>query len=111
MEVLDCSSACCDEFAIHFEGKITQIRSGLDTVTAKSEGVSTVLCLGQILMDEFQLLRPEDVDRVLGSVWSTTTPPDPCPSWLIGRSAGGGCTWAQEAVNASLREGVVPTTG
>ena len=65
VEVLDCSSARCNEFAIHFEGKIAQIRSGLDsTVTAKSEDVSSVLCLGQILMGEFQLLRPEDVDRV-----------------------------------------------
>ena len=69
---------------------IAQIRSGLDsTVTAESEDVSRVLCLGQVLMDEFQLLRPEDVDRVLGSVRSTTTPLDPCPSWLIERSAGG----------------------
>ena len=60
-------------------------------------------------MDEFQLLRPEDVDRVLGSVCSTTALLDPCPSWLIGRSARGVHIWVQEAVNASLREGVVPT--
>ena len=111
LKVPDCSSARCDEFAIHFEEKIAQIRSGLDsTVTAKSEDVSSVPCLGQTLMDEFQLLRPEDVDRVLGSVRSTTTPLDPCPSWLIRRSARGVRTWVQEAVNASLREGVVPTT-
>ena len=71
-------------------GKIVQICSGLDsTITAKSEDVSSVPCLGQILMDEFQLLRPEDVDMVLESVHSTTTLLDPCPSWLIGRSAGG----------------------
>ena len=105
VEVTACSSARCDEFAIHFEGKITQIRSELDsTVTAKLEDVSSVPCLGQILMDEFQLLRPEDVDRVLGSICSTTTLLDPCPSWLIGKSAG------QFTPNASLREGVVPTT-
>ena len=61
-------------------------------------------------MDEFQLLRSEDVDRVLGSVHSTTTPLDPCPSWLIGRSARGVRTWVLEAMNASLREGVVPIT-
>ena len=41
-------------------------------------------------MDEFQLLRPEDVDRVLGSVHSITTPLGTCPFWLIGRSVRGG---------------------
>ena len=61
-------------------------------------------------MDEFQLLRPEDVDRVLGSVHSSTTPFDPCPSWLIGRSAREVHTWVQEVMNTSLREGEVPTT-
>ena len=66
VEVPDCSSACCDEFAIHFEGEITQICNGLDsTVTAESEDVSSVLCLGQVLMDEFQFLRPEDVNLSL----------------------------------------------
>ena len=109
VEVLDCSSAHCDEFAIHFEGKITQFRSGLDsTVTAQSEDVSSVPCLGQILMDQFQLLRPEDVDRVLGSVRSTTTLLDPCPSWLIGSSARGVRTWVQEAVNTSFDKGSGP---
>ena len=90
MEVLDCSSARCDEFAIHFEGKIAQIHSELDSIiTAKSEDVSHVPCSGQVLMDEFQLFRPEDVDRVLGSVHPTTTPLNPCSSWLIGKSARG----------------------
>ena len=77
------------------------------TITEESEDVSSVLCFGQVLMDEFQLLRPEDVDRVLGSVCSTTTLLDPCP---FVRSARGVHTWVQEAVNASLREGAVPTT-
>ena len=52
-EVPDCSSALYDEFAIHFEGEIAQICSGLDfTITAESENVSSVPCLGQVLMNE-----------------------------------------------------------
>ena len=49
-------------------------------VDPESEDVSSAPSLGQLLLDEFQLLRPDNVDRVLGSVWFTTTPLDPCPS-------------------------------
>ena len=77
VEVLDHSSACCDEFAVHFEGEIAQICNRLNsTISAESEDESSVPSLGQVLMDEFQLLIPEDVDRVLGSVHFTTIPLD-----------------------------------
>ena len=80
-------AAHCEEFALHFEGKIAQVCSELDsTIDAESEDVSSAPCLGQILMDEFQLLRPNDVDRVLVSVWFTTIPLDPLPilaNWEI----------------------------
>ncbi|XP_062992110.1 uncharacterized protein LOC134404983, partial [Elgaria multicarinata webbii] len=65
---------------------------------------------GSVLLDEFQLVRPEDVDKVLGQVRSTTCMLDPCPSWLITSNKEGIAGWVQEVVNASLREGVVPAS-
>uniref|UniRef100_A0A8D2JHL2 Reverse transcriptase domain-containing protein n=1 Tax=Varanus komodoensis TaxID=61221 RepID=A0A8D2JHL2_VARKO len=59
-------------------------------------------------MDEFQLLRPDDGDKVLGRVRPTTCLLDPCPSWLINNAKHGIGTWILEVSNASLREGWVP---
>ncbi|KAF7252459.1 Mitogen-activated protein kinase kinase kinase kinase 3 [Varanus komodoensis] len=63
---------------------------------------------GPQLMDEFQLLRPDDVDKVLGQVCPTTCLLDPSPSWLLKKTKDGIGTWILEVVNASLREGWVP---
>ncbi|KAF7248337.1 C3a anaphylatoxin chemotactic receptor [Varanus komodoensis] len=59
-------------------------------------------------MDEFQLLWPDDVDKVLGQVRPTTCLLDPCPSWLINNTKHGIGIWILEVVNACLREGWVP---
>ncbi|KAF7235294.1 Vomeronasal type-2 receptor 26 [Varanus komodoensis] len=103
------SKACCDDFARHFREKIAQIRHELDT-TNESEvsGETPVLPSGPALLDEFQLLRPDDVDKVLGRVCRTTCLLDPCLSWLINNSKHRIGTWILEVVNASLREGRVP---
>ncbi|KAF7245591.1 Eukaryotic translation initiation factor 3 subunit M, partial [Varanus komodoensis] len=61
-------------------------------------------------MDEFQLLRPDDVDKVLGQVRPTTCLLDPCPSWLLKKAKDGIGTWILEVVNASLRDGWVPSS-
>ncbi|KAF7238951.1 TOX high mobility group box family member 2, partial [Varanus komodoensis] len=61
------SMAHCDDFAQHFKEKIAQIRHELDS-TSDSDPLGEVPMTpsGQILMDEFQLLQPDDVDKVLG---------------------------------------------
>ncbi|KAF7244902.1 hypothetical protein EYD10_08831 [Varanus komodoensis] len=99
----------CDDFARHFREKIAQIRHELDS-TIESEVLreTPMLPSGPELLDEFQLLRPDDVDKVLGRVCPTTCLLDPCPSWLIKDSKHGIGTWILEVVNASLREGLVP---
>uniref|UniRef100_A0A8D2J9Z0 Reverse transcriptase domain-containing protein n=1 Tax=Varanus komodoensis TaxID=61221 RepID=A0A8D2J9Z0_VARKO len=103
------SKARCDDFARHFRKKIAQIRHELDT-TNESEvsGETPMLPSGPKLLEEFQLLRPDDVDKVLGRVRPTTCLLDPCPSWLINNSKHGIGTWILDVVNASLREGRVP---
>ncbi|KAF7250622.1 hypothetical protein EYD10_03728 [Varanus komodoensis] len=103
------SKAHCDDFARHFREKIAQIRHELDS-TIESEVLreTPMLPSGPELLDEFQLLRPDDVDKVLGRVRPTTCLLDPCPSWLIKDSKHGIGTWILEVVNASLREGRVP---
>ncbi|KAF7236187.1 putative RNA-directed DNA polymerase from transposon BS [Varanus komodoensis] len=103
------SKARCDNFAKNFREKIAQIRHELDS-TIESEVLreTPMLPSGPELLDEFQLLRPDDVDKVLGRVRPTTCLLDPCPSWLIKDSKHGIGTWILEVVNASLREGQVP---
>ncbi|KAF7253384.1 hypothetical protein EYD10_00388 [Varanus komodoensis] len=101
------SKARCDNFAMHFREKIAQIRHELDT-TSESEvsGETPMLLSGPKLLDEFQLLWPDDVDK--GRVRPTTCLLDPCPSWLINNSKHEIGIWILEVVNASLREGRVP---
>ncbi|KAF7235683.1 putative RNA-directed DNA polymerase from transposon BS [Varanus komodoensis] len=63
------SKARCDDFARHFREKIAQTRHELDT-TNESEvsGETPMLPSDPELLDEFQLLRPDDEDKVLGRV-------------------------------------------
>ncbi|KAF7252318.1 Solute carrier family 22 member 7 [Varanus komodoensis] len=57
----------CDDFAQHFKEKIAQIHHELDSTSdSDSIGEVPILPSGHILLDEFQLLRPNDVDKVLG---------------------------------------------
>ncbi|KAF7237689.1 Patatin-like phospholipase domain-containing protein 2 [Varanus komodoensis] len=86
------SKARCDDFARHFREKIAQIPHKLDS-TIESEVLreTPMLPSGPELLDEFQLLRPDDVDKVLGR-----------------DSKHGIGTWILEVVNASLKEGRVP---
>ncbi|KAF7250121.1 Butyrophilin subfamily 2 member A1 [Varanus komodoensis] len=86
------SKAHCDDFARHFREKIAQLRRELDS-TIESEVLreTPMLPSGPELLDEFQLLRPDDVDKVLGQ-----------------DSKHGIGTWILEVVNVSLREGRVP---
>ncbi|KAF7242038.1 putative RNA-directed DNA polymerase from transposon BS [Varanus komodoensis] len=62
----------------------------------------------KILLDEFQLMRPDDVDKVLGQVRPTTCLLDTCPSWLLTKAKHWIGAWILEVINASLRDGRVP---
>ncbi|KAF7248050.1 Dihydropyrimidinase-related protein 1 [Varanus komodoensis] len=63
------SVAHCDDFAQHFKDKIAQICHELDSkVDTVPEGGASRALSGPPLLDEFQLLWPEDVDKVLGLV-------------------------------------------
>ncbi|KAF7246401.1 Matrix metalloproteinase-16 [Varanus komodoensis] len=99
----------CDDFAKHFKEKIAQIRHKLDSTSdSEPSGEEPMLLSGPQLMDEFQLLWPDDVDKVLGQVRSTTCLLDPCLSWLLKKAKDEIGTWILEVVNASLRDGWVP---
>ncbi|KAF7251184.1 Brother of CDO [Varanus komodoensis] len=62
---------------------------------------------GQVLMDEFQLMRPDAVDKVLGQVRPTTCLLEPCP-WLLTKAKHRIGSWILEVINASLWDGWVP---
>ncbi|KAF7250327.1 Microtubule-associated serine/threonine-protein kinase 4 [Varanus komodoensis] len=103
------SKARYDDFAKHFREKIVQIRHELDSTSdSEASGEIPMLPSGPKLMDEFQLLRPDDVDKELGRVRPTTCLLDPCPSWLINNAKHRIGIWNLEVVNASLREGRIP---
>ncbi|KAF7252107.1 putative RNA-directed DNA polymerase from transposon BS [Varanus komodoensis] len=70
-ELIPPSKARCDDFAEHFREKIAQIRHELDsTIDSEVLRETPTLPSGPELLDEFQLLRPDDVDKVLGrSEW------------------------------------------
>ncbi|KAF7253476.1 RNA-directed DNA polymerase from mobile element jockey [Varanus komodoensis] len=90
---------------MHFREIIDQIRHELDsTIESDSTGEVTMMPSSPQLMDEFQLLLPDDVDKVLGQVHPTTCLLDPCPSWLIKKAKDGIGTWILEMINASLRD-------
>ncbi|KAF7246017.1 putative RNA-directed DNA polymerase from transposon BS [Varanus komodoensis] len=102
--------ARCDDFAKHFREKIAQICHELDsTIESDFTGELPSTPSSPQLMDEFQLLRPDDVDKVLGQVHPTTCLLDPCPSWLLKKAKDGIGTWILEVVNASLRDSRVPS--
>ncbi|KAF7245360.1 RNA-directed DNA polymerase from mobile element jockey [Varanus komodoensis] len=66
-ELIPPSKARCDDFARHFREKITQIRHELDsTIEPDSTEEMPTMPSSPQLMDEFQLLRPDDVDKLLG---------------------------------------------
>uniref|UniRef100_A0A8D2J5Z0 Reverse transcriptase domain-containing protein n=1 Tax=Varanus komodoensis TaxID=61221 RepID=A0A8D2J5Z0_VARKO len=101
--------ARCDDFAKHFREKIAQIRHEFDSaIESDFARELPSMPLSPQLMDEFQLLQPDDVDKVLGQVCPTTCLLDPCPSWLPKKAKDGIGTWILEVVNASLRDGQVP---
>ncbi|KAF7254400.1 hypothetical protein EYD10_00419 [Varanus komodoensis] len=92
-----------------FSTHLSRIRQELDSTSdSEASGEIPMSPSGPKLMDEFQLLGPDDVDKVLGRVRPTTCLLDPCPSLLINNAKHGIGTWILEVVNASLREGRVP---
>lgn len=58
-----------------------------------------------VLIDECQFLEPDDADRSLGKVKTTTCLLDPFPSWLIKAIRKGLVKWVGGVVNVSLQHG------
>ncbi|KAF7237949.1 RNA-directed DNA polymerase from mobile element jockey [Varanus komodoensis] len=103
------STAHYDDFVKHFKEKITQIRHELDSTSdSEPSGEVPMLPSGPKLMDELQLLLPDDVDKVLGQVCPTTCLLDLCPFWLLNKAKHGTGAWILEVVNASLRDSWAP---
>uniref|UniRef100_A0A803TBL9 Reverse transcriptase domain-containing protein n=1 Tax=Anolis carolinensis TaxID=28377 RepID=A0A803TBL9_ANOCA len=61
-------------------------------------------------MDSFQPVRPDDVDKILGVMRPTTCALDPCPTWLIKLARGGLVDWFLRIINASLEQGLFPSS-
>uniref|UniRef100_A0A803TWP1 Reverse transcriptase domain-containing protein n=1 Tax=Anolis carolinensis TaxID=28377 RepID=A0A803TWP1_ANOCA len=89
---------------------VARIRSELDvSISAMPEEVPEAsVC--PILMDSFQLVQPDDVDKVLGAVRATTCILDPCPAWLINLIKGDLVIWIEKIRNSLLEQGIFPSS-
>ncbi|XP_061453461.1 uncharacterized protein LOC133370741 [Rhineura floridana] len=98
-----------DMLARHFADKIAYVRTDLDSsLTIVVPDVPEAFS-GHFSMDIFQLVKPEDVDRILGESRATTCSLDPCPSWLIKCARRGVADWLVYLMNTSLRKVSMPT--
>ena len=66
-DTVELSEAHCNEFARHFQNKISCIRQDLDSsvIAGESSEVSRAQSC-PVFLDEFQLVQLQDVDKVLG---------------------------------------------
>ncbi|XP_053154385.1 uncharacterized protein LOC128345841 [Hemicordylus capensis] len=94
------STALCDRFACHFADKVARIRADLDSRVLAVPADVPLVPSGPVVLDSFRLVRPEDVDKILGSVRATSCALDPCPSWLIKAAREGTGRWLEVMVNA-----------
>lgn len=100
----------CKWMAKHFKDKVAWLHSDLDAAIVTVSPEVSDLTLIPVFWDHFQLMWPEDVDRILTVMYLTTCSIDSCSSWLIKASWVGGTTgWAKGVLNASLHNEVVPT--
>lgn len=60
-----------------------------------------------VLWDSFSLVSPQDMDKVVGEVRSTTCMSRPWPAWFIKEAQSGLLDWFQLLINSGL-SGVVP---
>uniref|UniRef100_A0A803TKZ4 Reverse transcriptase domain-containing protein n=1 Tax=Anolis carolinensis TaxID=28377 RepID=A0A803TKZ4_ANOCA len=102
----DISATRCSEFTHHFADKVAQIRSDLDAGLDALPGEVAEASVCSILLDSFQLVQPDDVDKILGAVRATTCALDPCLPWLLKQASGGLVDW----LIASLGQGKFPSS-
>ncbi|XP_070800657.1 uncharacterized protein, partial [Pituophis catenifer annectens] len=91
-----------EEYSHHLRDKIAQIRDGLDSSWAGLVGEVTG---GLVIWDEFNPVTPEEVDRIMGKLSTSTCLLDPCPSWLVYSAREVTRGWIQAVITASLGEG------
>lgn len=71
-----------DEFARHFIDKIACICHDLDS-TLRVFVTVPMASVGPVILESFQLVQPEDVDRILWTGRLSASPLDPCLPLLI----------------------------
>lgn len=87
----------CDQFAVYFVDKIDQIHADLDSRLGVPNSIWSCFVDRGIL--------PEDVDRIFGGVWPTTSILESCRSWLVKEAGGDRQDWICPVVSASLEVG------
>ncbi|XP_061469795.1 uncharacterized protein LOC133379152 [Rhineura floridana] len=107
-EPLEQSKASCDLLAKHFADKIEHLRSSIPCAVDTVDEPELASCM-PVNWDRFRLLPSEEVDKVLSSVKPTTCLTDPCPSWLLVSCREKLGEGIKAVVNASLKEGVMPS--
>lgn len=103
------SKACCDKFSRHVVGEISIFCADLNIMFVTDMSMPFNTPYGLILYDQYQLLRPEDMDRFLATIWLTTcsfSTVAHCGQFILAKW--GSWLWGPECVAVSLCKRVVP---
>lgn len=93
-----------EEYIQHLMDKVTQIHSQLDPMHRDSpcEMLMEIIC--PVIWEWFDPVGPDEMDRTLDAVSTTTCQIDPCPSWMKKSSSMVTSRWVQALINTSLEE-------
>lgn len=94
---------------LFFADKASQIHLDLDSDIGTGHVDVTLATACPFSLDSFQFVGLEDVDKVPGMVRGTSFSLDPCPFQLITYAKVRLTSWLAEVINASLKEGFVPS--
>ena len=102
------SNTRCEEFAVHFMGKISAIRRDILSIQTTAFNTSESFYLPKETLDSFVLVNAEMLDKAFSSVKATTCILDPIPTAFFKSFYG---TFRDELLgmmNCSLQAGVFP---
>ncbi|XP_070593886.1 uncharacterized protein [Erythrolamprus reginae] len=105
-----------EDFNTFFADKIAQIRADLNSnwITESTDNESVEVTGAHTcppVWEEFDLVTPDEVDKAIGAVSSTTCLLDPCPSWLVSASREVTRSWVQEICPSSPGAPVAALSG
>ena len=103
----------CEDFVNYFATKIQALRQDFPQTSETMNKLETPCSSPGMIFDSFKKLNHAEVTKVLAAVRPTTSPLDPCPSWLIKSDDASNEAKIkkkplQDIINLSLESGISP---